>query len=338
VVLTIAKGGPARPARRSAGARPVTRPPLRYGSTARSSAATVIGTLYGFSASACLLAVWFPMGPGLAIGLSLFFGILGLTIAATLFVLRHRAGTVTLNAALTLATVLGTVLVARTASAAGVVLPGMFFMAIALIGAYFFPPLAARAQAGLAALGYSAGVLASGVPNLFVPWFVIVGGVLGGAEVLRHMVIQLRRQAALDPLTGLANRACFQFAAERELALAGRSHARFSVALLDLDGFKAVNDTYGHVAGDVLLAELAAAWQAQIRRGDLLARYGGDEFALIMPDTGAGEAAQVLERLRAAHHAHWSVGVATWDGDTDLNQLLRRADYDLYRAKEARRR
>jgi diguanylate cyclase (GGDEF)-like protein len=110
------------------------------------------------------------------------------------------------------------------------------------------------------------------------------------------------------------------------------------VALLDLDGFKAVNDTYGHMAGDALLAELAAAWQAQIRRGDLLARYGGDEFALIMPDTGAGEAGQVLQRLREAHNAQWSVGLATWDGDTELNQLLHRADHDLYRAKEARAR
>jgi len=336
-MLAIAKGA-VGPARRAAGPRAVVSVPLHYGRGSRSSAVTAISLLYGFGAIACLLGAWFPMSPGLAIGLSRFYGVLGLVIAASLLALRCRLGAVTLNAALVVATVQGSVLVARTGSAVGVVLPGVFFVAIALVGAYFFPPLQGRAQAGLAAIGYSAGVLASGVPNLFVPWFVITGTVLGGAEVLRHVVVQLRRQAALDPLTGLANRAYFQLAADRELALAGRGRARFSVALLDLDGFKAVNDTYGHMAGDALLAELAAAWQAQIRRGDLLARYGGDEFALIMPDTGAGEAGQVLQRLREAHHARWSVGLATWDGDTELHQLLHRADHDLYRAKEARAR
>jgi diguanylate cyclase (GGDEF)-like protein len=70
----------------------------------------------------------------------------------------------------------------------------------------------------------------------------------------------------------------------------------------------------------------------------MLARYGGDEFALIMPDTGPDDAEQVIERLRTAHSAQWSAGVVTWDDETELNQLLQRADEDLYRAKSARAR
>ena len=233
-------------------------------------------------------------------------------------------------------TAMASILVSHTGAAVGVVLPGVFYLCIALTAAYFFSTSQARAQACLAAGGYTAALVASGVPGLVVPWFVITAAVLGGAGLLGHLVAQLHRQAALDPLTGLANRSYFQLAAERELAMAGRGQALFSVALLDLDHFKSVNDTRGHAAGDALLIELAGAWQAQIRRADLLARYGGDEFALIMPDTGYDEAVQVIQRLRAAHHAPWSAGLATWAGESELQQLLVRADHDLYRAKSRR--
>jgi diguanylate cyclase (GGDEF)-like protein len=318
--------------------RPAGRASRRYATNAQSTAATAVSLLYSFGGVACLLGAQFPMGQQIAVGLSQFIGIFALCVAAPLFVLRHRLSAVPLNAALATSTVLASALVASTGAAVGVVLPGVYYMCIALTAAYFFPSPQARAQACLAAGGFSAGVLASGVHGLFVPWFVITAAILAMAELLRHLVTQLHEQAALDPLTGLANRACFRFAAEREFALAGRSRTQFSVALLDLDGFKAVNDTYGHAAGDELLTELAAAWQAQIRGADLLARYGGDEFALIMPETGPDEAAQVVERLRTAHSAQWSAGVVTWDDETELNQLLQRADEDLYRAKNARAR
>lgn len=335
-MLTGASGGAVGATRRVRGTQPARRAPLRYAPASPSAAATTLGLLYCFGGLACLLGAQFPMSPHLAIRLSQFLGIVSFAIAVPLLTLRHRINTTILNAAVVESTVMVSILVARTGDAVGVVLPGVFYVFLALTAAYFFPPTLARAQAGLAAAGFSAGVLASGVPNLLVPWFVTVVAVLGGAELLLHFVAQLHLQAALDPLTGLANRACFQLAAERELARAGRGRARFSVALLDLDNFKVVNDTYGHVAGDALLTELAEAWQSQLRGADLLARYGGDEFALIMPDTDPDEAAQVLGRLRAAHPAPWSVGLVTWDGETELNQLLQHADQDLYRAKTSR--
>lgn len=304
----------------------------------RSSAATAVGLLYAFGGVGCLLGAAFPMGPQTPIGLSESFGIVGVVVGPTLIALRRRVTITILNAALCSATVLVSVLVSFTGPPVGVVLTGVFYMCIALIAAYFLTALQARAHSFLAVSGFSAGVLASGVPRLVVPWFVITVAVLGAAELLRRVVAQLRRQAALDPLTGLANRAYFRVTAERELALACRSGTRFSIALLDLDEFKAVNDTYGHVAGDALLSEIALAWQAELRRSDLMSRYGGDEFALIMPDTDHDEALHVVERLRGAHPAEWSVGVATWDNDVDLKQLLQRTDSDLYNAKNARAR
>jgi diguanylate cyclase (GGDEF)-like protein len=258
--------------------------------------------------------------------------------AAPLLVLVRRvANAATINAALAVMTVLVSVLVACAPVAVGVVLPGVFGLCIVLIAAYFLPPLLVRAHVCLTVSGFSAGVLASGVPHLVVPWFVIGALIVAAAELLRHVVTRLRQQAALDPLTGLANRAYFRLAAEHELAAGSRDRSRFTVALLDLDNFKAVNDTRGHLAGDALLAELAGAWHAQLRKGDLLARYGGDEFALILPNTSRAEAVRLLERLHRAHRTQWSAGLATWDGHADLSQLLQRADDDLYRAKNTRR-
>ncbi len=300
------------------------------------SLAIVVGLLYGVGGLGCLLAAWFPMMPHTPIGLSESFGAVGLGAAPLLVIVRRLATAATINAALAVMTVLVSVLVACAPDAVGVVLPGVFDLCIVLIAAYFLPPLLVRAHVCLTVSGFSAGVLVSGVPHLVVPWFVISALVVAAAELFRHVVTRLRQQAALDPLTGLANRSYFRLAAEHELAAGSQDRSRFSLALLDLDDFKAVNDTRGHLAGDTLLTELAGAWQAQLRKGDLLARYGGDEFALILPDTGRDEAVRLLERLRRAHRTQWSAGLATWDGHADLSQLLQRADDDLYRAKNTR--
>jgi len=154
--------------------------------------------------------------------------------------------------------------------------------------------------------------------------------------LLSALMARLRAQADGDHLTGLLNRNGFTKAANREHALSGRTGAPLTVAVLDLDGFKHVNDAHGHAAGDRVLAELAAAWTRTLRPGDVLARYGGDEFVVMFPATSQADAAEPLARMRAAHPADWSAGVVEWRQGEGLAECLGRADDRLYEAKAAR--
>lgn len=150
---------------------------------------------------------------------------------------------------------------------------------------------------------------------------------------------ELARQAETDPLTGVANRRGLARALERDLAAARRSGRRLAVALLDLDRFKAYNDTNGHAAGDLLLRGAARAWGTRLRAGDLLARYGGEEFVVVLPDAGGEhEAVSAVERVRlATPTVTASAGVALWDCHEPAAQLIRRADGALYEAKRGGR-
>ncbi|MDO8186347.1 GGDEF domain-containing protein [Conexibacter sp. JD483] len=151
------------------------------------------------------------------------------------------------------------------------------------------------------------------------------------------LVATLAVEARTDPLTGLANRRHWQDQAARDLRRASRHGLAATLALIDLDDFKRFNDTYGHAAGDELLRTTAANWRAQLRESDLLARVGGDEFALLAVANVGEDLDVVVERLRAAlpPGASCSAGWVAAGGDVDLDQLTIRADAALYRAKGA---
>ncbi len=159
---------------------------------------------------------------------------------------------------------------------------------------------------------------------------------------------RLAEQALTDELTGLANRHHGVHELVRAVALATRHDHALALARVDVDRFKAINDTYGHQAGDHVLAEVARRLAAAVRGGDVLARWGGDEFVAILLDTDRDGARRAAERLRAAVAAApveiddaevgvtISVGWAHWAGDT-ADDLLARADRSLYQAKDAGR-
>lgn len=142
--------------------------------------------------------------------------------------------------------------------------------------------------------------------------------------------------ARTDPLTGLPNRRAWEETLERELARARREGAVLAMAMIDLDDFKDFNDSRGHPAGDRLLEDLALAWQPVVRVGDTLARYGGDEFALLLPRCEPERIEPLLDRLRgsAQHLASFCAGAVSWDGTEDGRELIDRADRRLYTAKQ----
>jgi two-component system, cell cycle response regulator len=159
---------------------------------------------------------------------------------------------------------------------------------------------------------------------------------------------RLAEQALTDDLTQLANRRHGVHQLEREIALAVRHGRVLALVRIDVDHFKAINDTHGHQAGDHVLAEVSRRLAGAVRGGDELARWGGDEFVAILPGTDKAGALRAAERLRAAVAESpvqaageslavtVSVGWAHWAGDTP-DDLLARADRALYKAKDAGR-
>ncbi|MEN3111586.1 diguanylate cyclase [Uliginosibacterium paludis] len=157
---------------------------------------------------------------------------------------------------------------------------------------------------------------------------------------------ELQRLAREDALTGLANRRHFMQEAERALLLATRYDESLSLIMFDLDHFKLINDQWGHNAGDEVLRETVARCLVCLRATDLLARWGGEEFIILLPHTHLAEACQVAERLREAlEHAPinssrgriratLSAGVAQWEPEMSIDQFVSTADTALYAAKQ----
>jgi diguanylate cyclase (GGDEF)-like protein len=176
-------------------------------------------------------------------------------------------------------------------------------------------------------------------------------------EELSHEIEERKRlEAALndlaiaDPLTGLYNRRHFFNLAEMQLEQATRYERTLSVMVLDIDHFKQINDTYGHAVGDRVIKHLAGNIEPTIRRADVTARFGGDEFVILMPETDSSQAVHLAERLQhqvaektisakqSSFHLTLSIGVASSSAHNhvaSIDVLLEMADHALYQAKES---
>ncbi len=159
-----------------------------------------------------------------------------------------------------------------------------------------------------------------------------------------NFVSGLQAESRTDPLTGLANRRTLYERIEIEMEHALRSDSPLTVAMVDLDHFKKYNDRFGHVAGDTLLRSVAALMVSNIRGQDLVVRYGGEEFCLVLPDTDILGGHHLLDKLREGGRdattdvgITLSAGLTSWDGIEDITSLIERADQALYRAKESGR-
>lgn len=178
---------------------------------------------------------------------------------------------------------------------------------------------------------------------LLAPLFVVL-------ERRKQLILQLTAQANTDFLTQLGNRAYFMSQGEQAVALAKRHKLPLSLAIIDIDKFKKVNDTYGHPAGDEVIKAIAQRCKASLRTEDISSRIGGEEFAFIFVNTTKEKAYTVMERLRIEVQDHpviindqlrlsvtFSAGIAELNEEESLVDLLQSADKMLYKAKSSGR-
>ncbi len=158
-------------------------------------------------------------------------------------------------------------------------------------------------------------------------------------EEREALIAEVKLLARSDALTGLPNRRALDDQLPREMARALRSEAPLCLAIIDIDHFKAYNDTYGHLAGDSILRSCAAAWDGELRGEDTILRFGGEEFLVILPNCEPADATEIVERLRGAtpDGQTCSAGLAVWRAGESVDELVGRADTALYEAKESGR-
>jgi diguanylate cyclase (GGDEF)-like protein len=227
----------------------------------------------------------------------------------------------------------------------------MFYLWVTLWAAYYFTRRVLTLQVAVILAAYAVTLTLIHPGEAGTSRFISLGGLVVGAAIVVRMlserserlVAELREAALTDPLTGLANRRALELAFGREAAREARTGRPFTLLVIDLDRFKLLNDLQGHKAGDRALVEVAEVLREHARGVDVAARIGGDEFAVLLSDTGAPETLDVMRRLDTAlsaraHAAGWpgaaSFGSAVSDIDgTSMDALMRHADMRLYSAK-----
>lgn len=280
-----------------------------------------------------LLASVLPHGPGVDTPVVAAVASTGIPVALFLWVWGRRLDTWVFHLLLFCGTAIVGLGVYLGMGGGTAVAAAAFYVWITLYAFAFFRWRAATAHLVWAACSFAVALAVSGNPAAPAEWLLIVGTAAVAGMVVGALRDQLHALASTDALTGLPNRQSLDELLERELARAHRGGRPLCLGVIDLDDFKEINDTHGHLVGDRTLSELTEAWKAGLRAGDILVRYGGDEFVVILPDSPAGEAAEVLGRLSAEAHHSWSAGVTALDAGDSPGSLLARADTALYEAK-----
>jgi diguanylate cyclase (GGDEF)-like protein len=305
-------------------------------------------------AALVLVTVLLPPPAEHSDGVIVAFGALAAVTGVALWQVRKPS-----EPLLGLAAAIGTVVITVTMWQAGLAGTGaednnIVYLWICLYCFYFFGLRHALAQLAFAGLAYGALLIAEApADTVLTRWLttmvtLLVAGLLIARlrSSLRDSVTELTRQARIDALTGAFNRTALSERAAVEFARAERQETPTSVIEVDVDRFKELNDNLGHPAGDEVLQRVAQALRDVTRRTDVVARVGGDEFVVLLPQTPGDEAAKIADRLRVAAQAELdaletgaalSVGIATAPGPPQLsfNELWAAADAAMYEAKRS---
>jgi diguanylate cyclase (GGDEF)-like protein len=297
----------------------------------------LLASLHGSGGALCLVGALWPMTSGTPVALAGVLAAVGLLVAGVLVAVGDRLPEAGQHVLLALFSVLLALLAARSATAVGIVGLGPVLICTGLYAAHFCTVPQARAHALFATGAATVGAVLAEPTGFALPWLIAVTATVVLTEAHGRLNGRLRREASTDPLTGVANRRAWEAEAARSLARAARTAEPLTIAILDLDGFKRINDQEGHSAGDRLLRQVTDQWRTRLRTSDLLGRYGGDEFVLCLPGTDQAAAAEVLERLDGGLPIGWSVGTATARAGDSVTTLLQRADAQLYAGRRQRR-
>ena len=303
--------------------------------TPRPAEVTVLAGMTAIATLACVLLYFVPISPNATSTTRASLAILSAILTTVLWTLPRVP--VALLHVMVLMWLGGiTVAVLSAANPQGAAGSAFSYTWMLFYTSYFFTERQARCYAAATAAVFLMACIAHPFPGAGAIWVTVTITCVAGCELLVRLLRQLRSAALQDALTGQRNRAALIAQGAQAIRTARRRQQPLTVAVLDLDHFKQINDERGHAAGDAVLQDITREWTQQLREGDTLYRSGGDEFVLLLPDTTAQAAAALLRRLQASSRTPWCFGLAEIRPDDDLDNALARADRRLYAAKTAR--
>jgi diguanylate cyclase (GGDEF)-like protein len=269
-----------------------------------------------------------PLGRWVAVAVAL-----GVTALLLVVLPEHR---LLMPSALVLGILSAGVLVASCLISEDTVVVSLGVLAAAQFAVYAFPARTAVGMGALCLAVITAGMIVAPAPFHLVSWIVVVVVLVVSTSLFGYVIHWLRRYASTDDLTGALTRGALLQRMTADLRETRRTGSPLTVVSVDVDHFKAINDTRGHLAGDEVLAELAHGWRGLLGPRDTIGRVGGDEFVLLLPGRDAESADRWLADARGVAPAPWSAGTASAARTDTVRDLLDRADVALYAAKAAR--